>query len=241
MSDSLLIHGSCHGTWCWEAVIPALAALGHHARAIDLPGRDGAPVRLADQAQAILAALHRPALVVGHSAGGYPITAAAERDATHIPGLVYLCAYLPASGQSLAEMRRAGPSQPLLPAIQVAPDRQSFTFDPALARDLLYHDCPDQVAARAIARLCPEPVAPQETPLILRRSLALPRHDIRCTEDRAIPPAFQTAMAAELSIAAHHALPTGHSPFFAAPNLLADKLAQILQSMSALVLPKTNP
>lgn len=95
MSDSLLIHGSCHGTWCWEAVIPALAALGHHARAIDLPGRDGAPVRLADQAQAILAALHRPALVVGHSAGGYPITAAAERDATHIPGLVYLCATCP--------------------------------------------------------------------------------------------------------------------------------------------------
>ena len=73
-------------------------------------------------------------VLVGHSAAGYAITAAAEADPTRFDGLVYLCAYLPASGQALADMRRAGPSQPLAPAIRMAADRVSFTFDPALAR-----------------------------------------------------------------------------------------------------------
>ena len=29
MAEYLLIHGSCHGAWCWRDVIPALEALGH--------------------------------------------------------------------------------------------------------------------------------------------------------------------------------------------------------------------
>jgi pimeloyl-ACP methyl ester carboxylesterase len=231
MSDILLIHGSCHGGWCWEEVIAALAALGVDARAIDLPGRDGADTTLQAQADAVLAALDQPALVVGHSAGGFAITAAAERDPARVRGLVYLCAYLPVSGTSLADMRRAGPSQPLLPAIRVASDRRSFSFDPVQARALLYHDCAEAVAARATDRLCAEAVAPQETPLVLHRSLALPRHYIKCTGDRAIPPGYLATMAATLPVAARHSLATGHSPFFAAPERLAGLLAQIMRSV----------
>jgi pimeloyl-ACP methyl ester carboxylesterase len=223
MSDILLIHGSCHGAWCWDAVIPALAALGHRATAIDLPG-----VTLADHAEAVLSALHGPALVVGHSAGGYAITAAAERDTSRIRGLVYLCAYLPVAGQSLARMRRAAPRQPLRPAIRVAADRQTFTFDPALARDLLYHDCAPEVASAAIARLRAEPIAPQETPLNPTRSRGVPRHYILCSQDRAIPPEYQATMAAGLPLPCVTTLATGHSPFLAAPDLLANRLAQIM-------------
>ena len=34
-----LVHGAGHGAWCWERLIPALAALGHRAWAMDLPVR----------------------------------------------------------------------------------------------------------------------------------------------------------------------------------------------------------
>jgi pimeloyl-ACP methyl ester carboxylesterase len=231
MSDILLVHGSCHGAWCWERVIPALQARGHNARAIDLPGRGGGTVTLDSYAVAILSALDRPTLIVGHSAGGYAITAAAERDASRVAGLVYLCAYLPVSGMTLADMRRAGPGQPLRPAIRLAADGQSFRFDPALARDLLYQDCPESVAAAAIARLCAEPIRPQETSLALGASLSLPRHYVRCTEDRAIPPEYQATMAAVLPTNAVTDLATGHSPFFAAPDQLATQLAQIMDSL----------
>ena len=34
----LFIHGAWHGAWCWTSVLPYLAAAGHAAIAIDLPG-----------------------------------------------------------------------------------------------------------------------------------------------------------------------------------------------------------
>ena len=224
MSDILLIHGSCHGAWCWHAVIAELAALGHTARAIDLPGRGGSATTLADQAQAILAALRGPTVLVAHSAGGYPMTAAAQTDPSQITALVYLCAYVPRVGQNLAQMRRAGPSQPLAPALRLLPDRSAFHFDPALCTDLFYHDCPDPQAA--IARLCPEPVAPQETALPdTARANALPRHYIRCTQDRAIPPDYQATMASSFAPANRHDLPASHSPFLSMPRRLAALIA----------------
>jgi pimeloyl-ACP methyl ester carboxylesterase len=233
MSEFLLIHGSCHGAWCWHRVIPALTALGHTVRAIDLPGhgRDHTPlaeVTLDLYAEAILDALDRPTIVVGHSMAGYPITAAAEKDPTHISALVYLCAYAPVSGLSLADMRRAGPRQPLAPAIQVDATRTSFTFDPAQAGALFYHDCDAEGQSLAALCLCPQAILPQETPLHLTaRSQSLPRHYIRCTEDRAIPPEYQEVMAKAVPPGHVSTLPASHSPFFSMPQALAARLHQI--------------
>ncbi len=230
MSDFLLIHGTAHGAWCWDATIRALEALGHRARAIDLPGcgDDTTPAPLATLdacATAIVQALDLPTVLVGHSAGGFPITAAAEKDPTRIAALVYLCAYVPQAGQSLAQMRRDGPSQPLARSFRLNADRTAFTFDPAIAADRFYHDCPPHIAAMALSRLTPQPLAPQETALpATARAKRLPRHYIRCTADRTIPPAYQTAMAAGIPVTD---LPTGHSPFLVAPEALAQRLSEI--------------
>jgi pimeloyl-ACP methyl ester carboxylesterase len=227
MTDLLLVHGTCHGAWCFDLLIRDLAALGLSARAIDLPGRDGSATTLDAYARAILAAATPGTVLVGHSAGGYAITAAAEADPTRFAGLVYLCAYLPAPGQSLADMRRAGPSQPLLPAIRMAKDQQSFTIDPALARAAFYQDCPEPLAAAAVARLCPQPVAPQQTPLWPDAATRLPRHYIICDQDQTIPPDYQTRMSAALPPDCVTRLPSGHSPFLSMPARLAARLAEI--------------
>lgn len=239
MSEFLLIHGSCHGAWCWHRVIPALSALGHNVRAIDLPGhgRDDTPlaeVTLDLYAEAILGALDRPTIVVGHSMAGYPITAAAEKDPSPIAALVYLCAYAPASGLSLADMRRAGPRQPLAPAIQVDATRTTFTFDPAQAADLFYHDCDAEAQSLAALCLCPQPILPQETALHLTaRSQSLPRHYIRCEDDRAIPPEYQEVMAKAVPSENISTLPASHSPFFSMPGALATRLHQIATGQNA--------
>jgi pimeloyl-ACP methyl ester carboxylesterase len=231
MSDLLLIHGSCHGAWCWDAVIPALGLLGISAKAIDLPGRDGSPTTLDAYAKAILQAAQPGTVLVGHSAGGYAITAAAECEPARFKGLIYLCAYLPASGQSLADMRRAGPSQPLLPAIRMAADRGSFTIDPDMAPAVFYHDCAPEVAHAATARLCPQPVTPQETPLLPKAAQTLPRHYILCDDDRAIPPAYQAQMASTPPPSAVSTLHASHSPFLSMPDQLAARLAEILHQI----------
>lgn len=233
MSRFLLIHGSCHGAWCWDRVLPFLNHGPHQARAIDLPahGADRTPVAtasLALHARAIVAAIDQPVILVGHSAAGYAITAAAELAPDRIAALVYLCAYVPRPGQTLADLRRAGPRQPLRAAIRIAPDRLSYSFDQGLVADALYHDCPPDAVAMARRNLCPEPIAPQETALALTaRSASLPRHYIRCTEDRAIPPEYQASMTEGWPAACVTTLPTSHSPFFAAPEALARRLIAI--------------
>ena len=235
MAEFLLIHGSCHGAWCWRDVVPALAAIGHSARAIDLPGHgaDQTPrdrVTLDLYAAAICEDLTGPTIVVGHSMAGYPITAAAERDPAQIAALVYLCAYRPVSGKSLGQMRRDGPRQPLMPAIRVADG--CFTFDPDMAPDLFYHDCPPEAQDFARAHLTPQPIAPQETALILtERSAQVPQHYIRCADDRAIPPEYQLTMAQGLPPDNLTHLPTSHSPFFADPRGLAQRLHEIAQKV----------
>jgi pimeloyl-ACP methyl ester carboxylesterase len=221
MTELLLIHGSCFGAWAWEALIPALARHGHHARAIDLPGRGGGATTLAAQARAIDDALTAHTILVGHSAGGFPITAATSPQ---IAGRIYLAAYIPAPGQSVASLRRAGPSQPMKGAFQITPDRSAYTFAPERCRDLFFHDCPDP--AQATARLCAEPIAPQETPL--SHGPTQPAAAIICTEDRAIPPDWQRAMAKGLP---QRDLASGHCPFLSMPEALAATLSLLIQQI----------
>lgn len=230
MSDFLLVHGSCHGAWCWQDTIREIGRLGHQARAIDLPDHGtgpGAQVTLDDYARAIVAAIATPVILVGHSAGGFAIAAAAELAPEKIVRLVYLCAYVPREGMTLADLRRSAVEQPLIGAIRLAPDRQSFTIDPQLARSRFYADVPPDVADRAVSMLRPQPVLPQETALTPRHSLDLPRDYIRTSRDNAVPLALQEAMSAGFDRDCIHFMPTDHSPFLSDPAGLAGLLTRI--------------
>lgn len=214
MADLLLVHGAGLGAWIWDDVLPHLPA----ARAIDLPGRGGTPATLAEQAQAILDAITTPTILVGHSAGGFAITAAALQAPEKVAGLIYLCAFIPQPGQSIAQLRRACPGSGLTGSYAVAPDRRSFAFRPDRARQIFFHDCPD-----ASARMCAEPVAPQETALPARPTC--PSAAIFCEADRAVPLTCQQRMAA--GIAETATLPCGHSPFLAMPARLATTIRDL--------------
>ncbi|ULB10347.1 alpha/beta fold hydrolase [Cereibacter azotoformans] len=229
MSDFLLVHGSGYGAWCWDETIRALEIRGHTARALDLPRHFMQDPSLGRYADAILAEIHDPLTLVGHSAGGFPIAAAAERAPPGlIERLIFLCAYAPRDGASVASLRREQTRQPLRPAIRVAPDRRTYSFDPALAGDRLFHDCPPEVRAAALARLVPEPTAPQEEPIRLTaRYHATPRHYIRCLEDRAIPPEHQEAMTEGWPEGTVSTLPAAHSPFLSCPEALAKRLISV--------------
>jgi pimeloyl-ACP methyl ester carboxylesterase len=236
MADILLIHGSCHGAWCWRDVLPLLTAQGHTARAIDLPGHgyDTTPipdVTLSSYANAIAAACRGETVLVGHSMGGYAITAAAELAADRISKLIYLCAYVPAPGATLAQMRRMAPRQPLVPAIRMSGDGLSFTIDPGMAPDVFYHDCPPDAVDYALRHLCPQAVEPSETCVHLTAaSRSLPRRYIRCLDDRTIPPEFQVTMTRDWPDTHVQDMHCGHSPFFADPAGLAERIDRAIRT-----------
>ncbi len=235
MPPILLIHGAWHGAWCWDRLIPVLAGRGRKAVAIDLPGAgdDRTPLaevtldRYVGRVVEALEALGEPAILVGHSMGGLSITEAAERAPERIAKLVYLCAFIPHDGESLTSL--AGQSDPADVAMEtiISGDGLSITVADAGIKAAFYGDCSDQDVAFAKARLRPLPVQPAATPAhtTMERFGRVPRVYIECTEDRAIPIARQRAMAAAFSPIEVHTLKTSHSPFFSAPDALADILA----------------
>ena len=74
-------------------------------------------------------------------------------------------------------------------------------------------------------------IAPQAVPLeVTSRSASVERHYILCEDDRTIPPEYQEAMSAGFPAGHVTRLPTSHSPFFAAPAKLAERLIEIAEA-----------
>lgn len=235
MADILLIHGAAHGAWSWRDTIPELEKLGHKVKAIDLPGHGSDPTHVNDvtldmYADAIIDALDHPMVVVGHSMAGYPISLVAERRPDLVQHLVYLCAYVPAPGLTLAQMRMEAPRQPLLAAFQKAEDGKSFTFDPALAKERFYADCSDEQIAFAKANLCPQSIVTSDTVVDLTdRYASISRSYIRCMQDGAIPYEFQVTMTSSWPEGSVVDIDTSHSPFFSAPAELARIVTELIE------------
>ncbi|TYH94988.1 hypothetical protein ES332_A12G076900v1 [Gossypium tomentosum] len=84
------VHGASHGAWCWYKVIPQLKSVGHKVTAMDMAGAGIHPKHV-HEVQSIsdyfeplmnfMASLQPEEMVilVGHSMGGYCISAAMER------------------------------------------------------------------------------------------------------------------------------------------------------------------
>jgi pimeloyl-ACP methyl ester carboxylesterase len=238
VSTYVLIHGSWHGAWCWERVIPRLEAAGHRVVAPDLPGHGDNPaplsaITLESLVAAVVEALEAepdPAILVGHSFGGVMISRAAELRPEKVSLLVYVAAFLPRNGQSLFEIIRSNDSDRsgnlVYPNLVIDEAAGSVTVRDEVLREAFFHDCPDEDARWAIARLVPEALAPRRAPVSLsaERFGRLPRVYIETLQDRANPASLQRAMVAATPCEQVVSMDTGHSPFYAAPDELADHL-----------------
>lgn len=230
MSTYVLVHGSFHGGWCWERVVPLLEAAGHRAVAVDLPGRGAAtPGTLAEYADAVARSIDaqpEPVVLVGHSMGGVVVTQTAEARADRIRALAYVCAFLPADGQPLIALAQTDTESRLLPALVFDPPWHHPRTE--AVRDVFYHDCPEADAERARARLVKEPLSVVETPV--RTTAAnfgrLPRVYIECTEDRALGPSLQRRMHAATPCRVL-TLASSHSPFYSQPEALVRHLLTV--------------
>lgn len=111
----LLVHGICHGAWCWgEHYMPFFAGHGFDTHALDLRGHgtrdrgDLAGATLEDYASDVIAAawrLPRPPVVVGHSMGG-AITQIVLRRAPELVAGAVLLASMPPTRATPGEMLR---------------------------------------------------------------------------------------------------------------------------------------
>ncbi|WP_158971788.1 alpha/beta fold hydrolase [Chachezhania sediminis] len=237
MTDILLIHGACHGAWCWADLIPELEALGHAARAIDLPGMGAdrtsiSDITLASTAQAVVDAATPDTLVVGHSWGGMVIGEAAGMAPGGMAGLVLLAAYVPQPGLSLKNLRDLSPWPASAAKLIVSEDRRSVSFPREAAAGLFYGTCRPSAREYALDRLCPQPASPQSEPATLGAGWdATPKHFIMTLQDRTIVTDYQRQMVADWPAGTVHDIDTDHSPFLSDPAGLAAILDRIARGL----------
>lgn len=97
----ILVHGSSHGAWCWDLLVPELKRLGHDAVAFDLPGagaRAGEPASLSGYRDAVVEQLAGDDILVGHSMGAAVAVVAADARPDLIRHITLLSGPLPVEG-----------------------------------------------------------------------------------------------------------------------------------------------
>lgn len=228
----ILVHGSCHGAWCWRDVLSKLDS----AAAIDLPshGKDTteiSEVTLESYVDALVNEVNKSeedVVLVGHSAAGITIASVAERIPNRVSRLIYLCAYAPQNGDALNEMRKRAKRQLVMPAIVMSEDGLSYTVDPEKAPGIFYHDCTSSEIDFAMAHLGPQPILPQQTPVKLGDNYeSVPRSYILCKDDHTVPPEEQEKIVADWPEEDVYRLNCGHSPFLSQPEVLVELLNDV--------------
>ncbi|CAI8774069.1 Alpha/beta hydrolase [Pseudomonas sp. IT-347P] len=110
----VLVHGAFADASSWNGVVKILEKDGYPVVAAANPLRgvksDGAAI------SALLTSIHTPVVLVGHSYGGNVITDAAN-DHSNVKALVYVSAFAPESGETVAELAGKFPGSTLGPTL----------------------------------------------------------------------------------------------------------------------------
>jgi len=109
----VLVHGACHGAWCWYKVATLLSSAGHRVTALDMaacgasPGRAEEVPSFEEYSRPLLAAVSvlppdEKAVLVGHSFGGLSLALAMERYPDMVAVAVFVSTGMPSAGKPLA-------------------------------------------------------------------------------------------------------------------------------------------
>ncbi len=223
----VFVHGACvkDGSWWWHraaaplqargipSVAPALPSCGEAGRpaGADGPGFDDdvAAVRQ------VLSTSDEPIVVVAHSYGGM-VTAEAADGVEAVRQLVLIASYLPEPGQSLSSFAGDEPA----PFLAVDPEAGTFAVVPDLLADTFMHDCPPDVAAESVQHLAAQSLSVIPHPVRAAAWKQVPSTYVVCAGDRGTPAHRQREFAQRATRVVE--LDTGHHPFLARPQAVAD-------------------
>ena len=231
MANFVLVHGSCHGGWCWKKVTPLLTNHDHKVYTPTLTGlgerthllREDIDLNthILDIIQLFEYEDLDDVILVGHSYGGMVIGGVAEKVPKRIRRLVYLDAYIPQDNKC---------------AFDIVPGLETIYRQRALKEKnmewLVASYTPEEFGVTNSVdiewmntRLCPMPWHTHDQPLRITNPQAkkLPKSYISCTEFG------YSQFKAQNSTKDwnYHELKTGHDAMITVPN----ELVQMLQGL----------
>ncbi|AES94788.1 putative 3-oxolaurate decarboxylase [Medicago truncatula] len=105
-SHFVLVHGACHGAWCWYKIITLLKSAGHEVTSLDMAASGIHPKQVheldsvTDYYEPLIEFLRslpqdQRVILVGHSLGGMCISVAMELFPKKIAAAVFVTAFMP--------------------------------------------------------------------------------------------------------------------------------------------------
>jgi pimeloyl-ACP methyl ester carboxylesterase len=227
----VLVHGAWHGAWCWRRVSDLLEKKGHKVFAPTMMGLGACShmlskdVNLTTHITDIVNLIKWEDLsgivLVGHSYGGYIISGVAEQIGDKIASIVFLDAFVPESGDSLA----ASSSQPVREAIAAALGRGEPALKPVPAAVFRVNE---KDRAWVDAKCTPHPIAAliEKIALTGARDKIAKRAYIRAKGYPSIP--FDAALAKSQGNGwKTFEMTAGHDAMVDQPQELTDLLIQV--------------
>src|ERR1700681_4089893 len=189
VKNVVLVHGGFVDGAGWEGVYKILKKDGYNVSIVQNP-----TISLADDVvttKRVLAAQEGPVLLVGHSYGGEGLTEAGNDP--KVIGLVYITAFAPDQGESVASLIKDPPPDAPVPPIQPPQDGYLFLdkakFPASFAADV----DPEKAAFMADSQV-PWGIAALTGAISEPAWRSKPSWYLVVTEDKMIPPAAQRSM-----------------------------------------------
>ncbi|KAI8589644.1 Alpha/beta hydrolase fold-1 [Geranomyces variabilis] len=235
----LFVHGAWHSAGCWDAVRGILAArnISSHATANSSAGND--PRFLTDMyadsenvTRTLADLSSREVVLVGHSYGGCIITDAGAA-AANVKRVVYLAAFVPCADQSLMTFSREEIQQAQELFFEMNQEAGYCSVKPEFVIPTFYADVEPKLAHAAAAGVKLQALAAFGQPVRAVAHTHKPATYIIATNDQCIAVEKQRRWAGAAGITDLVEIPTGHSPFYSHPELLADVLEKIVKDAAA--------
>jgi pimeloyl-ACP methyl ester carboxylesterase len=224
----VLVHGGFVDGSGWEGVYAALKKDGYRVSVVQNP-----TTSLADDVAATkraLAKLDGPAILVGHSYGGVVVTETGTDP--RVQGLVYIAAFAPDAGESVASLIQNPP--PGAPVPPILPPQDGFLFlDAAKFHASFAADVDADKAAFMADSQVPWGVEALGGTITVPAWKSKPSWYLVATEDRMIPPPAQRAMAGRAGATVTETA-ASHSVYVSKPDVVAALIQKAAAGVGAL-------
>lgn len=225
MNNIVLVHGGFVDGAGWEGVYRSLKKNGYNVSIVQNP-----TLSLADDVAAtkrILASQDGPAILVGHSYGGAVITEAGNDP--KVVGLVYITAFAPDKGESVATLIKDPP--PGAPAPPILPPQDGYLFlDREKFRASFAADVDSQRAAFMADSQVPWGVEALSGKISEPAWKTKPSWYLIATDDKMIPPDAQRSMSKRAGSTVVE-VKGSHAIYVSQPEAVASLIEQAAKSV----------
>ncbi len=227
VKNVVLVHGAWADGSSWSKLIPLLQAKGLHVVCVQNPLTSVAEDVAATNR--IIDAQDGPVLLAGHSYGGAVITEAGLNP--KVAGLVYVAAFAPDEGETLAGLAKNYPPAPALSEIRPIGDGFVLLTEKGVKEDFA-QDLSEAEKSVMVSTQAATQGAVLATPIKAAAWHTKPSWFVIASNDRAISPEQERSTAKRMK-AKTLTVPTSHVAMLAAPELVANFMIEAAASLSS--------